>query len=431
MMEHRDSRRVRLSLLAVLLAAAAFLLTLGSINPGRGSAAQELELDLELFATGFVEPVDIAFDPDEGRAFVVEQTGYIRQVDSGVPVDPPFLDIAAQVSGDTEQGVLGLVFHPDYAANRYLYVNYTDLNGDTVIARFTANAQNTQADPNSEFPILTVDQPYNNHNGGDLAFGPDGYLYIPLGDGGWFNDPENRAQNPQTLLGKLLRIDVDGGSPYAIPPDNPFVDDPGTLDEIWALGVRNPWRVSFDRQTGEFYIADVGQYAWEEVNVQPAGEGGQNYGWSCYEGMHENPGTNMPECGQPEDYRLPDVEYDHLSGSCAITGGFVYRGSIYTNMVGRYLMTDYCTGYFWDLHRDQMGDWVLTRHDHLANFGYVTFGEDNAGELYVGNWANGNIYHLVDNSPIVPTVTPTASPTPTMTPQPGESHTLYLPLIVR
>ncbi len=411
MKSEQSIRRARLSLIAVVLATTAFLLAFGSSQTRPGSAAQELELALEPFATGFVEPVDIAFDPDQGRAFVVEQGGYIRLVENGGPVDPAFLDIADQVTGDTEQGLLGLAFHPDYAANRYLYVSYTDLNGDTVIARFTANAANTQADPGSEFPILTVDQPYNNNNGGDLAFGPDGYLYIPLGDGGWLNDPENRAQDPTTLLGKVLRIDVDGGSPYAIPPDNPFVNDPNTLDEIWAIGVRNPWRASFDRATGEFYIADVGQYAWEEVNVQPAGEGGQNYGWSCYEGMHENPGTNMPECGPPGDYRLPDVEYSHLSGSCAVTGGFVYRGSMYPNMAGRYLMSDYCTGYFWDLYRNQMGDWVLTRHDQLAAFGYVTFGEDNSGELYVANWAIGEIYHLVDNAPI-------------------EARALYIPVIV-
>lgn len=426
-----NKRRTHLLLLGLASLVATFFILLAGQSPGRISAAGDLELSLELFASGFSAPTDIAFDPDQDRAFVVEKQGYIQRVVSGGPAANPFLDITDRVLDlDAQQGLLGLAFHPDYASNRYLYVNYTDLSGNTIISRFTANAQNTVADPDSEFEILSVEQPYLDNNGGDLVFGPDGYLYIPLGDGGWVNDPASRAQDPQTLLGKILRIDVDSGSPYAIPADNPYVDDPGVLDEIWAFGMRNPWRASFDRDTGELYVADVGQFYWEEINVQSPGAGGLNHGWSCFEGQHENPDTNVPDCGPPEEYALPVAEYDHTAGDCAVTGGYVYRGSQQPGLLGRYFLSDYCSGHFWDLYQDGGGDWILTRHDNLVDFGYVTFGEDGAGELYVGNIGNGNIYHLVGESTITPTptatatatvtatATATATATPTMTPTP-------------
>lgn len=382
-----------LALILILVSAT----VIGAREAGRTPAGTgAITLSLAQYATGFDAPTDITFAPDSGVAYITEKIGTIQRNDGGQPAASPFLDITDRVGAlDSEQGLLGLVFHPDFANNRYFYVNYTDSSGDTHIARFTASPDGTTADPNSEFTILFVEQPYVDHNAGDLAFGPEGYLYIPLGDGGFPDDPDNNAQDPLSLLGKILRIDVDGGSPYAIPADNPFVGDPGTLDEIWAIGFRNPWRISFDRQTNDLYIGDVGQSAWEEVDFQPAAStGGENYGWSCYEGNHPNPNTSVPDCGPAGDYVSPIFEYDHADNGCAITGGFVYRGSQFPALSGRYLATDYCFGYFWDLAPDGQGGWVSTRHDNLINFGYVTFGEDLDGELYVGNIGNGVIYQV-------------------------------------
>lgn len=382
--------------LILLLAAA------GAGRPGRAAADTQamIGIDLELYASGFIAPLDLAFDPLEGKGFVAEKEGRIRIIENGQPSPVTFLNIVDRVgSGGAEQGLLGLVFHPDYANNRYFYINYTNKDGHTQISRFTANEANTQADPNSEFPILDVGQPDSTHNGGDLAFGPDGYLYVPLGDGGFANDPQNRAQNGQDLLGKLLRLDVNGGSPYAIPPDNPHVNNPGVLSEVWAMGLRNPWRLSFDRLTGDLFIGDVGQGSWEEVNFQPAASpGGENYGWSCYEGTQPNPNTNMPECPPAGAYDMPVAEYDHgpNNSNCAIIGGFMYRGSQFPTMYGHYYFTDWCSGSLWDMVPDGSGEWLFIRHDHLQRFGNAAFGEDNAGELYIVNIIDGNVYHLVD-----------------------------------
>src|SRR5690606_31871801 len=282
-------------------------------------------------------------------------------IENGQPAPTPFLDISDRVAvTNIEEGLLGLVFHPNYAENRYFYVNYTDLNSNTQISRFTANLNNTEADPDSEFSILHIDHPYIFHYGGDLAFGPEGYLYVPLGDGGWAHDPDNRAQDGLSLLGKVLRLDVDGGEPYAIPADNPYVDDLDVLDEIWAFGLRNPWRFSFDRLTGDLFIGDVGQGTWEEVNFQPAGfPGGANYGWSCFEGTMLNPETNMPKCEAAEFYDMPVTEYEHGpdNSNCAIIGGFVYRGSEFPAMYGHYYFTDWCSGLMWDMTADGNGGW--------------------------------------------------------------------------
>jgi glucose/arabinose dehydrogenase len=273
----------------------------------------------------------------------------------------------------------------------------------TRISRFAVTADPNVADPNGETILLTVIQPASNHNAGDMHFGPDDLLYIPLGDGG----TSPTAQNPATLLGKVVRIDVDGGAGtppdcvgaggggYTVPATNPLVDGVGVggCDEIWALGLRNPWRSSVDRATGDVWIADVGQNDWEEVNRQPAGSaGGDNYGWRCYEGNHD---YDLSGCGPVGDYTFPLFEYSHASG-CTVIGGYVYRGAQYPAMAGRYLLADYCSGNFWDLAPDG-NNWVATPHTNLAMFGFVSFGEDADGELYVANITNGTIYHLQAN----------------------------------
>jgi len=365
-------------------------------------------LSIVLFASGFTDPVGVyhAGGADD-RLFVVEQAGLIRIVRPNGSVDAtPFLDLTGRVEFDGgEAGLLGLVFHPDYATTGYFYVNYTALVGvqlETRISRFSVTADPDVADPASEEILLTVDQPFPNHNAGDLHFGLDGDLYIPLGDGGSGGDPGNRAQNVTLLLGKVTRIDVDslsgtaadcvgnGTGDYTIPPTNPMADGPGgACDEIWAAGLRNPWRSSFDRATGNLYLADVGQGDWEEIDVQPAGDpGGENYGWHCYEGDHV-----YTACGPISNYAGPVYEYSHAAGDCSVIGGYVYHGGLYKLMAGHYLMTDLCTGTFRDLAPDGAGGWTATVHDELQQptFGYVSFGEDAAGELYVVHIGNGTL----------------------------------------
>lgn len=329
----------------------------------------------------FNDPVDIA-SAGNGRLFIVERDGIIRVVnnDPAATTAPVFLDIRSRVSAGGETGLLGLAFHPNYAQNGFFYVNYThDQDGTLVtrIARFRVSGNPNAADPNSELILLTVTQPFGNHNAGDLAFGPDGYLYVPLGDGGSGGDPDNRAQNLNDLLGKILRLDVDrssSGNNYAIPADNPFVGQDGR-DEIWAYGVRNPWRISFDRQTGDLYTADVGQNAWEEVSLQPADSpGGENYGWRLKEGTHcFNPGSNCDPGGLTE----PIHEYAHANGRCSITGGFVYRGQQFPTLQGWYLFADFCSGELFGL---APGTHSPVRF--AATGGRITtFGEDDSGEL--------------------------------------------------
>lgn len=376
-------------LLAALALTFAAAVATAAAQPGSPTVA----ISLAPRATGLNSPVDLAATPQasDRRLFIVEQGGRIRIMrPNGSLLFRPFLDIQDRVSSGSERGLLGLAFHPNYASNGYFYVNYTNLNGDTTIARFSVSGSRNLADPNSEQILLVVDQPFANHNGGDLAFGPDGYLYIALGDGGSGGDPLNNSQNIDSLLGKILRIDVDNGSPYAIPPDNPFVGAPGA-DEIWAYGLRNPWRVSFDRQTGDFFIADVGQSAREEVDFQAAGSaGGQNYGWRCYEG---NQPYNLSGCNpDPGVYDFPIHEYTHGEG-CAITGGFVYRGAAYPTLSGHYFFADYCSGVIWDLLPDGMGGWTLTDHGALLS-NPTTFGENARGELFVADAATGTVYAI-------------------------------------
>jgi len=297
-------------------------------------------IELETFVSNISRPVAITHAGDD-RLFVVDQKGEINIVTAdGTVLSDPFLNINSSVIniggiGD-EKGLLGLVFHPDYATNGYFFVNYTNNSGDTRVSRFSVDPTDpNKADPSSEEPILTVSQPFGNHNGGDIAFGPDGYLYIGLGDGGAGGDPGNRSQNRQNLLGKMLRIDVDNGLPYTIPSDNPFVGDASTLDEIWSIGLRNPWRYSFDRLTGDLYMGDVGQGDWEEISWQPGNSvGGENYGWRCREGLvNFNTSSNCND-----DFVKPIHVYASTSSvGCSVTGGYVYRGASYPDLYGKYI----------------------------------------------------------------------------------------------
>lgn len=341
-----------------------------------------------LVADGFRNPVGLAnADDGSGRLFVLEQAGIIRVMAGGEALREPFLDISAQVGCCGERGLLGLAFHPEYERNGFFYINYTDLNGDTVIARFTISADPNRADPQSETRLLFVPQPYPNHNGGEVTFGPDGYLYLGLGDGGSAGDPQGHGQNPGALLGKILRLDVDGGEPYAIPPDNPFAEG-GGAPEVWAYGLRNPWRFSFDEPSGDLYIADVGQNAWEEIDFLPAGSpAGANFGWNYREGSH--PFEGQP----PEGLELidPVAEYDHSLG-CSVTGGFVYRGESLPAWQGVYLYGDYCSGLLWGLLRGEDGAWQ-ERLLYETGARLSSFGEDERGEIYFSDYA-GSIYRL-------------------------------------
>lgn len=354
-------------------------------------------IELETFASGFSSPVDIATAGDE-RLFIVERAGYIRIVElDGTVYADDFLDIHSQIeSGYQEQGLLGLAFHPDYATNGYFYVYYTDLDGNTVVSRFSVSAGDPNiADPASELVMLTEVQPFLNHNGGCMKFGGDGYLYIGLGDGGSAGDPGNRAQNPELFLGKMLRIDVDGATPYAIPDDNPYATATDTLPEIWAIGLRNPWRFSFDALTKNLWIGDVGQNLYEEVDVELAGDGGHNYGWRCYEGTHE---FNTAGCdADTASYTFPVLEYNHnaTTGGFSVTGGFVYRGSEYPGMYGYYLAADYVSGNWWWIHADGGAPYSNMRMDDIQT-SISCFGEDINGELYCANLASGVIYHITD-----------------------------------
>ncbi|MFZ0547354.1 MAG: PQQ-dependent sugar dehydrogenase [Candidatus Promineifilaceae bacterium] len=407
-------------------------------SPGGGT----LQLSLDPFATGLSGPVGLT-NAGDSRLFAIEQAGRIRVIQSNGTVLPtPFLDISARVdSGGDELGLLGLAFHPNYASNGYFYVNYTNTTSGTRrtrISRFSVTGNPNVADPNSEVILLTVTQPFTNHNAGKINFGVDGYLYIPLGDGGSGGDPNNNAQTLTTLLGKITRIDVDSGpgvSPdcvgigtgsYTIPNSNPLIDGAGsTCDEIWAIGFRNPYQSSFDRVTHDLYVGDVGQSNWEEVDHQPANStGGENYGWRCYEGNHA---YNTSGCLPMNNYTFPVFEYANEPGSSAIIGGHVYRGSIYPNMVGHYFLADSYSGDFWDLDTDN--GWASTMHTNLTGCCYVSFGEDMNGEIYVVN-RNGTIYHL-EEATTGPTPTPSITPTSTNTPTPTATLPPFTPSVYK
>lgn len=329
----------------------------------------------------------------DGRLFIVEKEGAIRIVQDGRLLDEPFLDIRDRVNADSsERGLLSVAFHPDYARNGRFFVNYTNLAGNTAVSAFQVGGSPNQADPGSESILLTIRQPYANHNGGQLQFGPDGYLYVGMGDGGSGGDPQGNGQNPATLLGALLRLDVDqatDAAQYGIPTDNPFVADAAKLPEIWATGLRNPWRFSFDRTTGDLLIADVGQNQWEEVNFLPAGSpGGSNFGWNIMEGTHCYDRNTCDQTGLV----LPVIDYRHEQGRCSITGGYVYRGSQFPTLGGVYFFGDYCSGEIWGMTAGEDGRFsaqVLYRSPSRI----ASFGEDAAGELYVVD-ISGGIYQI-------------------------------------
>jgi glucose/arabinose dehydrogenase len=329
-------------------------------------------------ASGLGSPLYVASPPGDARLFVVEQTGAIRIVRNGQLVATPFLDVSGQISSGGERGLLSVAFHPRYAQNGLFFVDYTDRNGDTRIVRYHVSADPDRADPASAQLVLTVAQPYANHNGGLVMFGPDGKLYVGMGDGGSGGDPQGNGQNPATLLGKILRLDVDAAQPYSIPADNPFAGQTGKRGEIWITGVRNPWRFAFDAESGLLYVADVGQNAWEEVDVVRASQGGLNFGWNLMEAMHC---YNADSCVQ-QGLTLPVLEYGHGDG-CSITGGFVYRGSAIPALRGHYFYSDYCNGWIRSFRWDgsQATD---PRQWDVGSLGNVTsFGEDAAHELYV------------------------------------------------
>lgn len=357
----------------------------------------------ELIASGFDQPVFVGGPPGDPRRLLVleRRTGRIYLIKDGVRVSRPFLSIPGKTGEyDGEMGLLGLAFHPNYQRNRFFYVNYTNTIGDTVIERYKARRSFNRARKGSAKLILTYDQPYTNHNAGVLAFSPiDGYLYVPTGDGGSGNDPANRAQSLDTLLGKILRIDVNSGNPYAIPPDNPFVGNPDALPEIWAYGVRNPWRASFDRQTGDLYFGDVGQDHREEIDFQPvSSSGGENYGWKIAEGFACRGGTGT--CGDDPGLTPPIHDYDHGDG-VAVVGGFVYRGSAIPSLQGTYFFADHTLGRVWSFRHN--GSVISEFQERTAELeppgdsvinNVPSFGEDANGELYIVDYS-GEIYKIV------------------------------------
>jgi glucose/arabinose dehydrogenase len=372
----------------------AIMASSSSCRSSRDTAPAQPTASLNLIASGFVQPVHITHAGDgSARMFVTEQCGRILIVKNGIVQPTPFLDIQTRVLCGGEQGLLSVAFPPGYAAKGHFYVYYTDLNGNIVISRYRLSIEPDAADPASEEILLTIPHPtFTNHNGGQLAFGPDGYLYGGTGDGGGGGDPNGNAQNPASLLGKIIRIDVESGAvPYAVPSGNPFVGNSTYRGEIWAYGLRNPWRFSFDRLTGDLFIADVGQGNYEEVDVQLSSSiGGENYGWNIMEGAHCYPGGTCNQTG----LTLPVHEYDHSQG-CSITGGFVLRGPTAASLAGRYIYGDLCSGNIWALRQSQ-GVW---ENILLADTTYTisTFGEDEAGNVYVADYSAGAVYQVVGN----------------------------------
>ena len=377
----RSRRLSRVSRSLILLAAAS---SCGSEFTNETPAPPEgtVPVALQEVAAGLAFPLYLTAPPADPRLFVVEKGGAIRVIKDGLLLEAPFLDLAGAVSTGSEQGLLGLAFPADYGSSGRFVVHYTDPAGDTRVSTFLVSADPDRADPASESVVLTAEQPFANHNGGQILFGPDGHLYLGLGDGGSSNDPDGRGQSLDDLLGAILRIDLAGGSPYAVPADNPFVGTPGARPEIWSYGLRNPWRFSFDRTTGDLYVADVGQSPWEEVDHAPAAEGagrGVNFGWRRMEGRHCVEGDSCDQTGLV----LPVLEYDHGSG-CSISGGYVYRGAAIPALQGHYFYADFCQGWVRSLRLEagavaEEADWPTLR----PGGSIPSFGEDASGELYV------------------------------------------------
>ncbi len=369
----------------------AVLLGLAVSGPG-----QAIDLRLTEVATGVVSLVDIVNAGDgSNRLYLVGKGGVVRVFENGALRNQPFMSLTGLASDGMEQGLLSIAFPPDYPTRREVYVYYTDLGGAGLLSRFQVDASGLAVIADSQEVVLAVAQPNINHNGGKLLFGPDGYLYLSLGDGGGSGDPDGSGQNLSTLLGKIIRIDVLGDSqPYGIPPDNPFVGQAGRRGEIWAYGLRNPWRMDFDPLTGDLYIADVGQSAREEVNFQPANSpGGENYGWNRFEGAVCFAGP----CGSTAGITMPIFEYPRSSG-CSISGGVVYRGSKYPALDGTYLYSDFCSGRIWGTRR--VGSGFETTELRGPGFSIVSFGRDERGNVYVGDFLASRLLLLSDGPPI-------------------------------
>jgi glucose/arabinose dehydrogenase len=335
-------------------------------------------ISLEPIVSGLIQPLYLTHAFDD-RLFIVEQAGTIRILQEGALLPTPFLDILDPVgSNSNEQGLLGLAFHPNYQENGFFFLNYTDVSGNTNIVRYRVSSDPNVADPASGQILLTIPQPFANHNGGMIAFGPDGYLYVGMGDGGSQGDPQGNGQNPGTLLGSILRLDVDSADgSYTIPADNPFVDDPNARPEVWAIGLRNPWRFSFDRLTGDLFIGDVGQNTWEEVSWLASGTpGGQNFGWNQMEGNH----CYTANCN-PANFKPAIFEYNHTLG-CSISGGYIYRGKQFLSLYGNYFAADFCSGTIWGVFQQPDGRWQSTIV-YQSGLPITSFGEDVHGELYV------------------------------------------------
>jgi glucose/arabinose dehydrogenase len=378
---------------------------IATTSPSPTIPAEAPTVALTLVADGMLDPVGVTSGGDR-RLYVNERAGRVVAIepDGSLTV---FGDLSDRIAAGGERGLLGLAFHPDYQHNRRLFVDYTRSGaggdeGDTVVAELRASADGATLDPTTERVLLTVDQPAANHNGGQLAFGPDGYLYIGLGDGGGGGDPFGNGQNPDALLGSILRIDVDAapaeGKAYAIPPDNPFAGG-GGAPEIWAKGVRNPWRFSFDRTTSQIWIGEVGQGAYEEIDRAPAETGGLNYGWPILEGNHC---YESATCVPPAGYQPPITEYSHADG-CSVTGGYVYRGTEQPGLGGFYLFGDYCSGNLWAIRADAAAPagGIVTPQLLLATgLAISSFGEDAAGELFLADLNGGSIYRIT--APLAP-----------------------------
>lgn len=350
-------------------------------------------ITLNPIATGFTDPVEITHAGDT-RLFVVQQSGLIRILNTNGTINAtPFLNLSTIISSGGERGLLGLAFHPNYATNGFFFVNYTNTSGNTVIARYSVSANPNIANTTGTI-LMTITQPYANHNGGTIKFGPDGYLYIGMGDGGLSGDPGNRAQNINENLGKMLRIDVNSTSApfYTSPSTNPYIGVAGN-DEIWAIGLRNPWKFSFNRLNGDLWIADVGQNAIEEIDkvASPLPNTGINFGWRCYEG---NSTYNTTGCAAASTMTFPFTQYSRSGGACSVTGGYFYTGTLYPNFQNKYFFTDYCD----DKIRMVNSTGVITTTTAFSGNNFVTFGEDVNGELYIAGISSGTIFRLQDAS---------------------------------
>ncbi|ALR29979.1 cadherin [Chryseobacterium sp. IHB B 17019] len=343
-------------------------------------------ITLEEFATGFTAPVEIV-NANDTRMFVVQQNGIIKIVQPNGTVNPTnFLNISSKITYGGERGLLGLAFHPQYSTNGYFFVYYNDTDGNIAVARYTRSSNPDVADPNSEKLIITQSKPFDNHNGGSIHFAPDGYLWVVTGDGGSGGDPNNNAQNKNSLLGKLLRLDINSTGPYNIPPGNPFVGVDGA-DEVWAYGLRNAWKFNFDTVSGNVMIADVGQGQFEEINRVPLTQAGVNYGWRCYEG---NNTYNTAGCAAQSTMTFPVAVYDHSGGKCSITGGYVYRGTQFPALQGKYIFADYCSTQIGILNTNNSITWSPA----FSGNNFSTFGVNNQNELFVAAVNNGKIFRV-------------------------------------